>query len=319
MRWLGPGRGCRRSSTSSRPARRHSRPTSTHRVSPRRAGDEARRALDEAHAVVDGSRAEFDAHAAAVTAPATGPAAATPRRDRARQPAASGGVGWVGGSRLREGLGGGLGSGLGGGLGSCGWRGRPVIGRLVVFGRGGSPRRRLVRPWRCSAAVSRSTLPDGSTASAPNAVAASAVRHALTQLGVPYHWGGTTPGVSLGLQRADAVGVSRSGTGPSATGPGAGRRRGREPRRAAPGRPRGVGRSRGDDRRQRADDRSGRSRQAVPDSNHQRGSGFSGLLAADGVKITPLVGRPSAPVSRAGLLPARVGRGTRGRVWSRRG
>ena len=32
---------------------------------------------------------------------------------------------------------------------------------------------------------------------APNAVAASAVRHALTQLGVPYVWGGTTPGVGL--------------------------------------------------------------------------------------------------------------------------
>jgi cell wall-associated NlpC family hydrolase len=41
------------------------------------------------------------------------------------------------------------------------------------------------------------TLPDGSTATAPNAVAASAVRHALTQLGVPYDWGGTTPGVGL--------------------------------------------------------------------------------------------------------------------------
>jgi cell wall-associated NlpC family hydrolase len=41
------------------------------------------------------------------------------------------------------------------------------------------------------------SLPDGSTATAPNAVAASAVRHALTQLGVPYQWGGTTPGVSL--------------------------------------------------------------------------------------------------------------------------
>lgn len=40
-------------------------------------------------------------------------------------------------------------------------------------------------------------LPDGSTAVAPNAVAASAVRHALTQLGVPYRWGGTTPGVGL--------------------------------------------------------------------------------------------------------------------------
>ena len=40
-------------------------------------------------------------------------------------------------------------------------------------------------------------LPDGSTATAPNALAASAVRHALTQLGVPYDWGGTTPGVGL--------------------------------------------------------------------------------------------------------------------------
>ena len=41
------------------------------------------------------------------------------------------------------------------------------------------------------------TLPDGSTVTAPNPMAASAVRHALTQLGVPYVWGGTTPGVGL--------------------------------------------------------------------------------------------------------------------------
>jgi peptidoglycan DL-endopeptidase CwlO len=40
-------------------------------------------------------------------------------------------------------------------------------------------------------------LPDGSTATAPNQVAANAVRYALTQLGVPYDWGGTTPGVGL--------------------------------------------------------------------------------------------------------------------------
>ncbi len=40
-------------------------------------------------------------------------------------------------------------------------------------------------------------LPDGSTATAPNAIAADAVRHALTQLGVAYDWGGTTPGVGL--------------------------------------------------------------------------------------------------------------------------
>ena len=30
-----------------------------------------------------------------------------------------------------------------------------------------------------------------------SALAASAVRHALTQLGVPYQWGGTAPGVGL--------------------------------------------------------------------------------------------------------------------------
>ena len=41
------------------------------------------------------------------------------------------------------------------------------------------------------------TLPDGSTVTAPNPVAADAVRHALTQLGVPYVWGGTSPGVGL--------------------------------------------------------------------------------------------------------------------------
>lgn len=37
------------------------------------------------------------------------------------------------------------------------------------------------------------TLPDGSTAMAPNAVAAGAVRHALTQLGVPYQWAAPPP------------------------------------------------------------------------------------------------------------------------------
>lgn len=41
------------------------------------------------------------------------------------------------------------------------------------------------------------TLPDGSTAMAPNEAAASAVRAALTQQGVPYSWGGTTPGQGL--------------------------------------------------------------------------------------------------------------------------
>jgi cell wall-associated NlpC family hydrolase len=60
----------------------------------------------------------------------------------------------------------------------------------------GAPARELADPAEFGSGVGV-TLPDGSTATAPNAVAASAVRHALTQLGVPYDWGGTTPGVGL--------------------------------------------------------------------------------------------------------------------------
>src|SRR5699024_5723512 len=41
------------------------------------------------------------------------------------------------------------------------------------------------------------TLPDGSVATAPNEQAAGAVRNALSQQGVPYVWGGTTPGQGL--------------------------------------------------------------------------------------------------------------------------
>ncbi|MGW5075716.1 C40 family peptidase [Rhodococcus sp. NPDC004095] len=40
-------------------------------------------------------------------------------------------------------------------------------------------------------------LPDGSSAMAPNKEAADAVRNALSQQGVPYSWGGTTPGQGL--------------------------------------------------------------------------------------------------------------------------
>jgi cell wall-associated NlpC family hydrolase len=40
-------------------------------------------------------------------------------------------------------------------------------------------------------------LPDGSTVAAPNEIAAAAVRNALGNLGVPYVWGGTTPGAAL--------------------------------------------------------------------------------------------------------------------------
>lgn len=57
------------------------------------------------------------------------------------------------------------------------------------------------------------TLPDGSTATAPNALAASAVRHAMTQLGVPYHWGGTTPGVGLDCSGLTQWAYSEAGLG----------------------------------------------------------------------------------------------------------
>ncbi|UGT39504.1 C40 family peptidase [Nocardia yamanashiensis] len=41
------------------------------------------------------------------------------------------------------------------------------------------------------------TLPDGSTVVAPNQQAADAVRNALSAVGTPYVWGGTTPGAGL--------------------------------------------------------------------------------------------------------------------------
>jgi cell wall-associated NlpC family hydrolase len=68
----------------------------------------------------------------------------------------------------------------GSGLGDLAAFSRPELPDAAAFGDGFAVR-----------------LPDGSSAMAPNAVAASAVRHALTQLGVPYDWGGTTPGVGL--------------------------------------------------------------------------------------------------------------------------
>lgn len=40
-------------------------------------------------------------------------------------------------------------------------------------------------------------LPDGSVSRAPNETAAAAVRHALSQQGTPYVWGGTSPGAGL--------------------------------------------------------------------------------------------------------------------------
>ena len=139
---------------------------------------EARDALGRAIAVVEELLAELDRHAAAVTdRPA--PAATTP-------------AGWSGGGGGPSGLGGsggGFGGGLSGGPGG-GFGADPVAltsaetpmdtPEAAAFGDGVAVR-----------------LPDGTVVMAPNAVAASAVRHALTQLGVPYQWGGTTPGQGL--------------------------------------------------------------------------------------------------------------------------
>jgi cell wall-associated NlpC family hydrolase len=143
---------------------------------------EAQRALTDAIAVVDELRAELDGQAAAMTA---APAAPTPTA-----PAGFSGGGMPG-----------LGSGPGAPASMS-----PMSGPMSGLGSmptDFSPP--LAGPETAAASVDPGVfgdgvavrLPDGSTAMAPNPVAASAVRNALTQLGVPYQWGGTTPGVAL--------------------------------------------------------------------------------------------------------------------------
>lgn len=134
---------------------------------------EARRAIAEASAVVDELRADLDQRAAAV---------ATPTAGSAGFPAGSGYSAGSGGFAPAA-------AGFSGNplpaTPASGWSGdrsEAAVGLRDpgMFGDGVAVR-----------------LPDGSTSVAPNGVAASAVRHALTQLGVPYRWGGTTPGVGL--------------------------------------------------------------------------------------------------------------------------
>jgi cell wall-associated NlpC family hydrolase len=152
---------------------------------------EAQQALDEAIAVVDELRAELDGHAAAVSQPppaATSPASANPGAGGLSGPSDWGGSA---ASPLGSGLGSRGGSGLGGGAPSS--AGLSDLGS--DFGAPESPRLQA-DPEMFGSGVAVA-LPDGSAATAPNALAADAVRHALTQLGVPYDWGGTTPGVGL--------------------------------------------------------------------------------------------------------------------------
>jgi cell wall-associated NlpC family hydrolase len=141
---------------------------------------EAQRALAEAVEVVKELQAELDGHAATLNA------SAAPSTPASTSPA---GLASPGMPSMGSGLGGSapmspLTSGMSGpGFGDLAQLAKeaPIpLPEAATFGDGVAIR-----------------LPDGSTAMAPNAVAASAVRHALTQLGVPYDWGGTTPGVGL--------------------------------------------------------------------------------------------------------------------------
>ncbi|MEW2481310.1 C40 family peptidase [Mycobacterium sp. NPDC049093] len=141
---------------------------------------EARRAVAEASAVVDELRAELDDQAGAVTAGMRAASAGPP----AGAPTSPGfpGAGFSG-------------AGFSGGSPLGGWGGAADLPVASGADRYEAPAG-LRDPGMFGEGVAV-RLPDGSTAVAPNAVAASAVRHALTQLGVPYRWGGTAPGVGL--------------------------------------------------------------------------------------------------------------------------
>jgi cell wall-associated NlpC family hydrolase len=154
----------------------------------------ARDALAEATAVVAQLEQDLDTHAASLhRSPAAAalphPAAATPMTSPADfsmpgTPSASSGLGTTSGVNVPAGSG--LGAPTSGGLGG-------LLADLADLAQGPAPTPDAA-VFGDGVAI---RLPDGSTALAPNAVAASAVRHALTQLGVPYDWGGTTPGVGL--------------------------------------------------------------------------------------------------------------------------
>lgn len=140
---------------------------------------EAQRSLADALAVVEELQAELDRHASALARPSAPlPASTAPSGIGAAMPSMGSGMG--GAAPMSPMAGDTSGSGFGQ-LASL-FKTDPSASspEAGVFGDGVAIR-----------------LPDGSTATAPNAMAANAVRHALTQLGVPYDWGGTTPGVGL--------------------------------------------------------------------------------------------------------------------------
>ena len=142
---------------------------------------EAQRSLAEAVAVVEELRGELDEHTTVLATPTQPAHAPTAPAGLASSGMPAMGSGLTGGAAPMSPLPNG---GSGSGLGDLAQLMKPdapaTVPEAAAFGDGVAIR-----------------LPDGSTATAPNAVAASAVRHALTQLGVPYDWGGTTPGVGL--------------------------------------------------------------------------------------------------------------------------
>ena len=149
--------------------------------------DEASRALDEAIAVVDELHTELAAQAEQITATASAPA--TPSQG---SPWEASGSGSGAGMSPSLGTSGGQGANWAGGLGAL----ATPAAHTAQAALNARNHRRPPDPGKFGAGEAV-TLPDGSTATAPNKVAADAVRHALTQLGVPYVWGGTTPGVGL--------------------------------------------------------------------------------------------------------------------------
>lgn len=145
--------------------------------------DEAHRALSTAEQLVGDLRTELAGGAQTLTSSSAQPVATSPAGFSPALPSVGGG------SAPASGLGSGLSSAAAPGL-SSGFGSGPSEAMLTAH-RGDLPEAALFGAGEAIA------LPDGSTAMAPNAVAASAVRHALTQLGVPYQWGGTAAGIGL--------------------------------------------------------------------------------------------------------------------------
>lgn len=140
---------------------------------------EAQRSLAEALAVVEELERELEGHSVALAAPSAPPAMST----------APSGLG----SALPS-----LGSGMGAAAPMSPTSNLPSgsgFGDLAALVKHDSPASfPEAGAFGDGVAIQ---LPDGSSATAPNLLAANAVRNALTQLGVPYDWGGTTPGVGL--------------------------------------------------------------------------------------------------------------------------